>query len=268
MTLRGMLYPQALAHSTWIKNLSLMLYQKRDLQHAACIQATCMEEMEYYRALGFSNPVAVIPNPIDIKGLIDRPIPPKLKLRIGYLGRVHPRKRIERLIYAFSTLRKELKDAELLIIGSSDRLYEQFLRNETHRLQLTNVRFAGFLTGAEKDNAITSLSYLVVPSDFENFGNIVTEALVRGVPVIASKGMPWQYLEKYQCGWWIDNDQDNINKTILEAIHTADEERIKMGLNGKRLIAEQYAVDIIGEKMKRLYEWILNGSEKPEFVYE
>lgn len=51
------------------------------------------------------------------------------------------------------------------------------------------------MAGVEKDNAISSLTYLAVPSDFENFGNIVTEALVRGIPVIASKGMPWQELE-------------------------------------------------------------------------
>lgn len=268
MTLRGMLYPQALAHSAMIKKMSLLLYQRYDLQCSACVQATCMEELEHYRALGFTNPVAVIPNPIETKGIIERPVLQTGKLRIGYLGRVHPRKRIERLIYAFDALRTELKDAELLIIGADDKGYEQFLRDEVKRLQLDNVRFAGFLTGKEKDQAITSLSYLAVPSDFENFGNIVTEALVRGVPVIASKGMPWRELEECHCGWWIDNSQDSINKTILAAIHTSEDERTKMGQNGKRLIAERYAVDVLGKKMKRLYEWILNGGEKPDFVYE
>lgn len=67
VTLRGMLYPQALAASSVIKKLSLALYQRNDLQQAACIQATCVEEMNHYRALGFSNPVAIIPNPIDIR---------------------------------------------------------------------------------------------------------------------------------------------------------------------------------------------------------
>lgn len=268
VSLRGMLYPQALAHSALIKKISLLLYQRHDLQQAACIQATCIEEMFHYRELGFSNPVAVLPNPIDIEGIIEHPISSPQKLRIGYLGRVHPRKRIERLIYAFDALRNELKEAELLIIGSGDKQYEQFLRDEVIRLHLTNVRFAGFLTGEDKDKAILSLSYLVVPSDFENFGNIVTEALVRGVPVIASKGMPWQELEDYHCGWWIDNDQETINKTLHIAIYTSESERIEMGMNGKQLVAEKYSVDSLGEKMKLLYEWILYGGAKPEFVYE
>lgn len=267
VTLRGMLYPQALAHSAIVKKISLALYQRKDLQRAACIQATCIDEMKYYRALGFSNPVAILPNPIETEGIIDRPILQNDKLRIGYLGRVHPRKRIERLIYAFDALRKDLQDAELLIIGADDKQYEEFLHNEVKRLQLNNVRFTGFLSGKEKDEAISSLSYLVVPSDFENFGNIVTEALVRGVPVIASNGMPWQELEEYHCGWWIDNNQDSINQTLLKAIRLSETDRIQMGINGKQLIREKYSVEILGEKMKQLYVWILNRGVKPDFVH-
>lgn len=268
LTLRGMLYPQALAHSAMIKKISLALYQHKDLQQAACIQATCIDEMKHYHALGFNNPVAVLPNPIDTQGIIDRPACQPDRMRIGYLGRIHPRKRIERLIYAFKALHHELKDAELLIIGADDKQYEAFLHDEVKRLQLeSNVRFTGFLTGKEKDEAIMSLSYLAVPSDFENFGNIVTEALVRGVPVIASKGMPWQELEIYNCGWWIDNNQESINNTLLEAIRLPEAERQQMGRNGKELIRKEYAVPTLGAKMKQLYEWIINGGEKPDFVY-
>lgn len=268
VTLRGMLYPQALAHSKCIKQISLLLYQKRDLQNASCIQATCIDEMKYYRQLGFTNPVAVLPNPIDTGGAIEKPIEVKSKFKIGYLGRIHPRKRIERLIYGFNNLRNKLEDAELIIIGAGNPDYEKFLKAETARLGLNNVKFTGFLTGAEKDKAISSLSILAVPSDFENFGNIVTEALVRGVPVIASKGMPWQELDNFHCGWWINNDQDSINETILKAYEIGVEARSLMGMNGKRLMKENYSVEVLGEKMMRLYEWILGKNNKPDFVYE
>lgn len=268
ITLRGMLYPQALAYSKYIKRVSLSLYQQKDLQNANCIQATCIDEMKYYRQLGFTNPVAVLPNSIDTSGVIERPIEVKPKFRVGYLGRIHPRKRIERLIYSFNNLHNKLGEAELIIIGDDNPDYEKFLKTEVARLGLNNVKFTGFLTGTEKDRAISSLSILAVPSDFENFGNIVTEALIRGVPVIASTGMPWKELETYQCGWWINNDQDTIDKTLLEAYNTSPEELMLMGENGKRLIKEHYSVHILGVKMKLLYEWIINGGIKPDFVYE
>ena len=268
VTLRGMLYPQALAQKSFSKKLSMMAYQGTVLRKAAAIQCTCVEEMEYYRNLGFRNPVAVIPNPIDTDDVIDRPIPSKPQLRIGYLGRVHPRKRIERLIYAFDTHSDALKNAELVIIGADDKEYESFLREEVMRLGLGNIVFTGFLSGEEKDRAITSLSFLAVPSDFENFGNIVTEALVRGVPVYSSTGTPWQSLKEYHCGWWADNSQESINNVILEMARTPDAERICMGENGKRLMREQFAVDILGKKTLGLYSWILDGEPKPDFVYE
>ena len=265
---RGMLYPQALAHHALLKKVMMKLYQKKVFAEAACVQATCKEEMEYYRALGFKNPVAVLPNPIDINGVIDREIPKKPIFNVGYLGRLHPRKRVERLIYAFNEL-KRVKECRLVIIGGGDKAYQTFLEAEVKRLKIENVvEFTGFLTGKEKDDAITGLSLLVVPSDFENFGNIVTEALVRGVPVIASRGMPWQELEEHHCGWWIDNGQESINQTLLEAAALPNEKRMRMGVNGKRLMYENYSVEVLGKKMKRLYEWILHGGEKPEFVYE
>lgn len=264
---RGMLYPQALAHHALLKKAMMTLYQRKIFSGAACVQATCREEMEHYRTLGFKNPVAVLPNPIDINGIIDREIPSKPIFTVGYLGRLHPRKRVERLIYAFAQLKGELQNCKLMIIGGGDERYDKFLQSEVKRLGLTNVTFTGFLTGQKKNEAITELSLLVVPSDFENFGNIVPEALVRGVPVIASKGMPWQELKDYHCGWWISNDQKSINRTLLEAIALPIEERINMGINGKQLMRDNYSIEMLGEKMKQLYEWILNGGEKPEFVY-
>lgn len=80
--------------------------------------------------------------------------------------------------------------------------------------------------------------------------------------------MPWKELEEYHCGWWIDNDQETINRTLLKAINLSSVERIEMGMNGKRLMQERYSVGILGRKMKQLYEWILYGGEKPDFVYE
>lgn len=269
VTLRGMLYPQALAHNSIIKRVSLLLYQSKTLRQAAAIQCTCTEEMEFYRALGFKNPVAVIPNPIEIDKYIEKPLQNKQIFRIGYLGRVHPRKRIERLIYSMSNLRNQLpENAELLIIGGGDEKYEKFLREEVDRLNLgAKVKFTGFLSGLEKDNAIDSLSILAVPSDFENFGNIVTEALVHGVPVIASTGMPWQELPENECGWWIPNDQLSIDEAIIEAYSYGSDRLREMGLNGRELMKNNYSVEALGKKMKILYEWIINGGEQPNFVF-
>lgn len=263
VTLRGMLYPQALSKNSLIKKLSLTLYQRNMLENAAAVQCTCKEEADYYRQLGFKNPIAIIPNPIECRGINVRCISNNNVIRIGYLGRVHPRKRIEKLIYTFSNLQSELNNAELVIIGNGDIQYKQFLKNEVNRLNLTNVKFTGFLTGEEKNRAISSLDCLVVPSDFENFGNIVTEALVRGVPVIASKGTPWKILEDWNCGYWINNDQKSIDNAIMKFINLPLKDRIAMGVAGRELVEREFSVSILGRKMKELYQWLLSPNDTP-----
>ena len=267
LTLRGLLYPQAMSVKPFVKKMAMRLYANKLLRNAACIQATCKEEMEFYREYGFKNPVAIIPNPIETDGIIERPIKSPEKFRIGYIGRIHPRKRIERLIYAFDAIKERGQNCELLIIGADVPEYEQFLKDEVARLHLENVRFTGFLKGKEKDEALCSLSYLMVPSDFENFGNIVSEALVRGVPVVTSRGMPWQILEEYHCGWWIDNNQASINKMVEELLRIPEPERIQMGENGKKLIMNEFSIPALGKKMSDLYRWVLKQGEKPSFVY-
>lgn len=264
ITLHGTLYPEALAHSSLIKKITLKLYQRRQLQQAACIRATCMEEMEHYRALGFTNPVAIVPSPVNCDDKME-PVYPKNIKRIGYLGRVHPRKRVERLLDIWHHLKEP---GELLIIGDGDLVYMDFLKKEIERLNLKKVRFEGFVTGEKKNRLLASLTCLVVPSDFENFGNVITETLLQEIPVIASTGSPWEDLQTYQCGWWVNNDIETLTETVSKALSLNEEELQMMGKNGRRLVLNKYSVDVVSVQMKQLYAWVTGEEEKPAFVYE
>lgn len=263
ITLHGTLYPEALAHSSLIKKITLKLYQRRQLQQAACIRATCKEEMEHYRTLGFTNPVAIVPSPVNCDDKAE-PIYPKDVKRIGYLGRVHPRKRVERLLEIWCRLEEP---GELLIIGDGDLDYMNFLKKEQERLNLKKVRFEGFVTGERKNRLLASLTCLVVPSDFENFGNVITETLLQEVPVIATTGSPWQDLETYGCGWWVDNEVDTLTETVRKALSLNEEELQAMGKRGRRLVQEKYSVDVVSRQMEQLYTWLKGKGKKPEFVY-
>lgn len=267
ITPRGMLYPQDIAKSNeTFKRWSLKLRLLRDLNRAACVHVTCREEMEHCRHLGVTAPVAIIPNPVEIRDYSERK--QDGVFRMGYLGRLSPRKNVEGLIRAFADLRMDTADAELLIIGGGDAAYEQFLKDEVRRLQLANVRFTGFLSGQEKERAISSLSVLAMPSEFENFGNVILEGLIRGIPCLATTGSPWEELQTYGCGWWVPYSQQDITAAVSAALHTSAAQLKQMGERGRRLVEERYSVEAVARQMKTLYEWVTGAGEKPEFVYE
>jgi glycosyltransferase involved in cell wall biosynthesis len=260
ITPRGMLYPHALNYSKIKKKLFLKLFLLNDLNKATTVHATCMEEMQHIRNLGIKSPIAVIPNPVVIEQETLYTLGQNNKI-IGFVGRLHSIKNIESLIAAFNKI--DHGSYELVIVGNGDLIYTNSLKEQAG----TNIRFVGFLDGEKKKEVISSFSYLVLPSHSENFGMVVPEALISGIPVIASKGTPWEELNIHHCGWWVDNDVDTLAATIEEAIHLPENERIAMGKRGQELIKNNYSVEVVSKKMIRLYDWILNGGEKPEFVH-
>lgn len=268
ITPRGMLYPQDIRKSNkFFKKLSLKWRLLDDLNRAACVHVTCKEEMMHCRNLGVTSPIAVIPNPIEIKKYDERK--QDHVFRLGYLGRLSPRKNVESLIYAFAALGDKVKDAELLIIGGGNSEYESFLRDECVRLGVNNVRFTGFLSGKEKDEAIASLSVLAMPSEFENWGNVILEGLIRYIPCIATKGAPWEELETHRCGWWVDYSQDAITNAVEAALHTPEDQLSEMGRRGYQLVENNYSIEAIASKMLSLYQWVVKqGDKDSSFIFE
>jgi glycosyltransferase involved in cell wall biosynthesis len=184
ITPHGMLYPAALKRSYWKKWPLIQLCFRKDINRADCLHVTCKAEMEHVRQFGYRGAIAVIPNPASRPGYLKEIAVAKSSFmgcsrlrKFGFLGRLHPIKKIENLLYGLVEL-PHPQECELVIMGKGDDEYEQFLRSETKRLGLENrVQFCGFVNGRDKYEQLAQLSCLFVPSDFENFGMIVTEAL-------------------------------------------------------------------------------------------
>lgn len=277
LSTHGMLYPTALAVSSWKKKLMGLFWYNKDIKRASCLHATCDQEAVYNRQWGYKGPIAVIPNAVvfpegvDIKK--DSFRDSKGRRQIGFLGRLHPIKKVENLIYALDKLPDDLKSQiSLQIMGKYDDAYEQFLKDEVSRLKLTEcVEFVGFVSGKEKYDRLSKLSALMVPSAQENFGMIVPEALICGTPVYASLGTPWGELNDCNAGWWKDNSAETIAEVIKDILSRTDAELLEMGRNGRKLMEDKYEQHKVAGMMKRLYEWILvdkmNFDSKPDFVF-
>ena len=274
ITPHGMLYPAALRRSYWKKWPLRKLFFDKDIEMANCLHVTCKAEMDNVRTFGYGGAVAIIPNPANLPDYLGEIASKKLDFlgcglprKFGFLGRLHPIKKVENLLYGVAKLPSP-QDCELVIMGKGDDTYERFLHDEVARLELKNVKFYGFVSGREKYEQLAHLSCLFVPSDFENFGMIVTEALSVGTTVMASLGTPWEELNAIGCGWWLDRSPENIAHIMQQVLEMPAEQLLAMGEKGRQLVQDKYTANKVAAMMAQLYEWILNGGRKPEFVYE
>jgi glycosyltransferase involved in cell wall biosynthesis len=107
---------------------------------------------------------------------------------ILYTGNIKPHKNVDRLIEAYSILRRRgYEDVKLLIIGDDISKYPN-LRRLVHRFQLhQHVRFFGFVSESMLAVLYRMAAMFVFPSLCEGFGLPPLEAMAAGAPVITSK---------------------------------------------------------------------------------
>lgn len=90
----------------------------------------------------------------------------------------------------------------------------------------------------------------------ENFGIVVAEALAVGVPVITTKGTPWEELHTYNCGWWIEIGTKKLKVCLEDVIQKSPQVLIEMGTNGRRLIDQKYRIESVGNQILEFYKKI------------
>jgi glycosyltransferase involved in cell wall biosynthesis len=116
------------------------------------------------------------------------PWPPEGGPRIGFVGRIEPRKGPLDLVLAAPLIRERIPDARIIIVGEdpygSDPEYVAQVRSAEA------VEHYGWVERA--DALMRHLDVLVLPARREPFGTVLSEAMAVGTPVVAAPvdGLP------------------------------------------------------------------------------
>jgi glycosyltransferase involved in cell wall biosynthesis len=157
------------------------------------------------------------------------PVPRDPEPNLVVLGRLVPHKRVEIALRTVAALADQLPGLTLTVVGHG--WWEPQLRQLTGELGIADrVRFAGFVTEAEKHEILGRAWLALTPSLKEGWGLSIVEAGSRGTPTVAfaSAGGVVEALVDGETGL-VATDEAHFTALVAELLHD-HERREAMGV--------------------------------------
>lgn len=158
---------------------------------------------------------AVIHNPVDTSFFSTSEPDEKYIISIG---RLENEKGFDLLLDAM----RNIPDIKLKIGGDGSKREELEKRAKAYQFG-DRVEFLGELDREQVRNALMNCKFLVLPSSYETFGNVLLEAMACGKPVVATKcGGPEEIISS-QTGLLCEIDEKDLSEKISNMINKVDQ---------------------------------------------
>ena len=273
---RGMLDPWAVQNSAWKKKMVASWFERQHLRTAACLHALCQPEAEAMRQYRLTNPIAVIPNGIDLPSLdamqeaatpawSDR-VPSDKKV-ILFLGRIHPKKGLKSLIEAWAMSQATVKDWCLVIAGWDENGHRAELEAQVKSNGLEEtVLFVGSQLGKDKTASYARAEAFILPSLSEGLPMSVLEAWSYRLPVLMTPQCNLPEGFQANAALYFEPTTEGNLKVLQKLSKLSQTNLLELGSNGYRLVQEKFTWEKVSEQMAEVYQWVLTGKEKPDCI--
>jgi glycosyltransferase involved in cell wall biosynthesis len=262
---RGMLVKALIAsRNRLIKSAWIALIERANLEQAAAIHATSAIEAEEIQKFGWRLPrIAVVPNGVDaieqaarretrqdglaadIAALAGR------EPLVLFFGRLAQVKGLDRLLRAFARTRR----GALAIVGNDYEGLAAGLFDTVRQLRIDDrVRIVPrTITDAEKECMFAAARVFVLPSYSESFGNVVVEAMQRGLPVIVTPEVGAAEVVKESGGGLVAGGDAQSLGAAIDRLTEDAARSAAMGEAGRRHVSERYGWPSVAARMEALY---------------
>lgn len=257
----GMLDHWSLQQKSWKKKLALRFCYRRMLNDAAFLHVLNIDEVAAIEPLNFRSAKLVIPNgvfteefdPLPESGLFKQKMSLSPDRRyILFLSRLHIKKGTDILAMAFAAISEMYPDVDLVVAGPDGGAEDDFMHlvekfDIHHRVHLV-----GPIYGEMKIEAMVDADCFCLPSRQEGFSMAITEALACGTPVVITDQCHFPEVSAANAGLIVSVDPVEVAKAL--AVILSDAVRAQsMGLNGRRLVLEQFTWPAIADATVRGY---------------
>jgi glycosyltransferase involved in cell wall biosynthesis len=277
---RGSLLPKRLRKSAWKKRIAAQFRDKPLLTSAAVAHATSDAEAEAVRQFGYRGPIAVIPNGIGMPPVAtdaERAAArrwfearhPEVSGRriLLFMSRIEPTKGAMTLAKAWTQLAPLFPDWTLIIAGPDERGHaNDVVEVLTSGGVASRTVLAGPLYDDDRESGYLAAELFVLPTESENFGMVIAEALAHRVPVVTTHGAPWRDLVTKRCGWWVKADLEHVREALATGMALPADELQRMGVRGQEWIGRAYCWDTVAAQAHAVYAWSLGAGPRPPYL--
>jgi glycosyltransferase involved in cell wall biosynthesis len=155
----------------------------------------------------------------------------KGKLSLVFVSRIHPKKNLK---LAIQLLNKINGTVIFNIYGPIEDIeYWEDCKREITKLPANiSVNYQGMVNHEDIISVFNEHHVFIFPTLGENFGHVISEALIGGCPVIISDQTPWRKLEEARVGWDINlKCIQKFIESIQECVNLNNEEYKEFSIN-------------------------------------
>ena len=177
-----------------------------------------------------------------------------------YAAEFNKNKNQQMLIETIPLIKNEVPNVKLLLAGEGALLDE--CRSLAKKLGVVEqVHFLGFRKDIQSLLSITDVS--VASSLREGLPVNIMEAMAAGIPIVASDNRGHRELVlNNKNGWVVDCDDKESFSRKVKLLANNKDLRIKLGLNGRRMMKSKYSTNQVLEEKSRVYAAYMKEQEE------
>lgn len=265
-------------HDPFKINFLKNIFKKSTLKYTKKIIAISADNKRLLQKLypKFANKITVIQNGIDItwwksqflsfnqsdrenirRNLFQIPVEQDKKKLVGFTAaELHPRKGIHILLRAIEKLIKELpenkRNLSFVIAGNGPQ--KEVLEK---LIEKRNLHPYVILLSRQKNipHLMKSADFFVLPSVREAFGLVNLEAMISGLPIIATQtgGIP-EIIKDGKTGLLVPKEDDEKLKEAIKKFINSKSLRSRLSKNGKAKVEKSFSAEKMAKEYEKVYD--------------